>query len=294
MDISIIIVNYRTADLCVNCVSSIKRVFESQDTTYEVILIDNASEDGSFEKLKYLEGDNIHVYATPYNGGFGYGNNRGVEFSSGEYLFFLNSDTVLYPDTIVDMWHYAKNNPEVGAIGCLMHDGGNNPLVTAHAFENTKTLFVQTIIKPLLPSIIKGKRANRFISNLVGIRDCDWISGAGLLLPKNVFNNIGGWNEKYFLYMEDEELCYRIHNAGYRVVLLPQFGLKHFVSMSGGSPFSAYERYKSKLMYFHDVNKKNYSFNRCILFIQARQYMRGMSHNERNKVMSKLRRIKYD
>ena len=179
-------------------------------------------------------------------------------------------------------------------MGCLMKDGDNNPLVTAHKFENTRSLFLQTIVKPLVPKIIKKSRGTHFVLSQNEVNDCDWVSGAALLIPRNVFQMINGWNEKYFLYMEDEELCYRVKQKGYKITLYPAFGLQHLISQSGGSSFSAFERYRSKLMFYYTIDKKFYWFNRILLFIQANQYMANLPKIERQKVMKKLQGIRYD
>lgn len=292
IDVSIIVVNFRTYGFTKNTVNSAYEVMKNSNYTYEIIVVDNFSQDGSFEKLQILENDNIKVFETDKNGGFGYGNNYGVEKSEGRYLFFLNSDTILYSDILPEMLFYMDRNKNVGALSCLMEDGKYVPLVVGHSFENARTLFVQTIIKPLIPMWLKKRRGERSHVAMKGcVAEYDWVSGAAILIPRKVFNKVGGWNKVFFLYMEDEELCYRIRQAGYRIQVYPKVGLQHFVGKSGGSAFVAYEKYKSEIIYFKMTMKRNSWFINQLLYIQAWQYMRKIDRKTKRKVIKKLRSI---
>jgi len=292
MDISIVIINFRTPELTKACVCSVGNVFKNSIYTYEIILVDNYSNDGHFVELQNLESDTIHVYQTPKNGGFGYGNNFGVAHSCGEYVFFLNSDTVLYPTIIEEMLSYMKSHNKCGALTCYMEDGEKAPLVVTHSFENTKTLFLQTIIKPLVPKFLQRKRAELYqTKKMEEVIPCDWVSGAAMLMPRNVFEQVGGWNELFFMYMEDEELCFRLHKAGYDVGLYPKMGLQHLIGKSGGSAFVAYEQYRSKILYYRLVNKKDKWIIKKLLFNQARQYMKHLSKKERKDVIKRLKEV---
>lgn len=293
IDISIIIVNYRTSELTIGCVESIEKVLKDESIKYEIIIVDNHSEDGSIEKLKGLEKKYIKIIETPYNGGFGYGNNYGVSEATGKYLFFLNSDTILYPAILCEMYRNIVHSADTGVISCLMEDGDRNPLVVAHSFENKKSLFIQTIVKPLVPEFIKKYRGKRNHKSYGGkIVECDWVSGAAMLMPKDLFLNVGGWNEKFFMYMEDEELCYRIKKSGYKVKLFPKIGLQHFVGKSGGSSFVAYEKYKSAKIYFDMMQQKTSKFINVLIYIQAWNYMKGIQWRQRKNTIKKLKEFK--
>lgn len=292
MDISVIIINFRTPQLTKACVESVEKVFKNSSYTYEVVVVDNCSNDGRFEELNALQSDTVRVYETPKNGGFGYGNNFGVARSSGEYIFFLNSDTILYPNVIEEMLTCMKNDEKLGALTCYMEDGERFPLVVSHKFENAKTLFLQTVIKPLTPKFFLRKRAELYQAKQAeGIIPCDWVSGAGMLMPRRVFEEVGGWNETFFMYMEDEELCLRIHKAGYEVGVYPKMGLQHLIGRSGGSAFVAYEQYKSKIIYYRLVNKKDKRLVKKLLFMQAKQYMKHLPKQERKDVIKRLKEV---
>ena len=292
IDVSIIIVNFRTPQLTINCVQSIRQVMKESPYQYEIIVVDNCSGDDSVQQMQFLSDENTKIVETDRNGGFAYGNNWGVRCSQGEYLFFLNSDTLLYPDTLSEMITYMKNNREIGVMSCYMEDGDKAPLVISHSFENTKSLFMQTFVKPFIPTFVKRIRAERYQKNLDNaVFDCDWVSGAAMLIHKEVFAKIGGWDEKFFMYMEDEELCFCVHQLNLRVCVYPKMGLQHLIGKSGGSAFVAYEKHKSGILYFRRHQKGNFKIQRKLILLQARQYMKGLPSKTKKEVLKKLKEV---
>lgn len=292
IELSVIIVNFRTLNLTTDCVKSVQAALQDK-LQYEIIIVDNFSEDDSFIHLCELECEEIHVIETERNGGFGYGNNRGVEIAKGKYLFFLNSDTILFPEVLPNMIQKMRSDQTIGIMSCGMVDGDKHSLIVAHSFETQKSLFIQTIIKPLTPRILQ-KIYRRKVAETSGLYEADWVSGAALLISSDVFTKAGGWNEKYFMYMEDEELCYRVKEMGMKVVLYPDIGLIHLVGSSGGSAFSAYQRYKSKLIYYSFVYKKDRFLIRILLYIQAWSYMKRVSIKDKLEVIRKLKETNSD
>lgn len=291
--VSVIIVNYRTKTLTEDCVRSVCRAMGGLTLRYEIIVVDNGSADGSYEFLCRLSSPNVKVIRSEKNGGFGYGNNLGVRHACGEYLFFLNSDTILYFDVISEMCGLMETMPEVGVMSCLMDDAEHIPLQVAHPYENLKTVFLQTVVKPLMPQrLYRRWRTGRAASNTGRqISEGGWVSGAAMLIPRELFLEAGGWNEDFFMYMEDEELCHRIQRLGRKVVVYQKLGLQHLVGKSGGSAFSAYQRYKSKFLYFRLTCPKGRLLLRPLLYLQARQYMKNLSRDERRKVIEQLKEV---
>ena len=288
--VSVIIVNYRTYNLTVAAINAVHRVLKGY--SYELIVIDNHSNDESYDRLLALTDANTHIYKTTKNGGFGYGNNYGVCRSSGKYLFFLNSDTILYDHVLIDMIEYMKSHTEIGVMSCLMENGDGAPLVISHRFETLKTLFLQTIIKPIVPQKIQDRRAKiNHLSYSGRVTDCDWVSGAAMLMPRKVFDLVGGWNELFFMYMEDEELCFRIHKSGYKVVVYPRLGLRHLIGKSGGSSFVAYEKYKSSKLYFRMVKAGPIFLINFLIYLQAWGYMKKIGYRTKINVIKRLIKV---
>ncbi len=285
--VSVIIVNYKTYDLTNAAIKAVHRVLRNYN--YEIIVIDNCSKDYSYEKLLKLSDANTHIFETPKNGGFGYGNNYGVAQSQGEYLFFLNSDTILYENVLPEMLACIEQQKGIGVMSCLMEDGNGNPLIISHKFESLRTLLLQTLVKPLVPQKMQNVRAKINHQSFSGeISECDWVSGAAMLIPRTVFLKVGGWNEQFFMYMEDEELCYKIHESGYKITVYPKLGLKHLVGKSGGSVFVAYEKHKSAKLYFRKVKGYSNPLINLLIYIQAWRYLKRNNYKTKLDVIKKL------
>lgn len=289
MDISIIMINYKTFQLTYNAVAAVHDVMKTSKFSYEVIVVDNCSDDGSFEKLKKIEDRNTIVLQTEKNGGFSYGNNYGSRYAKGEMLFFLNSDTILYKDVLPEMIDFLKEKSGIRILSCQMVDGDGELLVSGHPFENVKTLFMQTCIKPILPKKIYRiwkKKKNATVEEKV--RNVDWVSGAALLIPQKIFEEIGGWNETFFMYMEDEELCYRAFQRGYKSGVYGKIGLKHLIGKSGGSAVVIKEKYRSEFFY-HNMMQSRWKFIiKWLLLFQANQECKHLTKSERKEVINTL------
>jgi len=296
IDLSIIILNFRTLELTQNCVRSVRLALSNFKGSYEVIVVDNASGDGSYEALQVLEDQNCSVFLSPKNGGFAYGNNFAAARAKGEYLFFLNSDTILYSEVLPSMLRCMQEDPSIGAMSCLMEDGEGVPLVTGHAFENFRTLFLQSIVKPLLPEplyhLYRRKKTTVHLENAT--KEADWVSGAALLMKRSLFEKIGGWNENFFMYMEDEELCWCIRKEGFSCEVYSALGLKHLVGKSGGSRKVILERYKSGILYFQIMDKKPMWFLKILLLLQAKRDLKKTETADLSQTLNELWRYKTD
>lgn len=291
MDLSIIIINYRTFNLTRDCIKSVHEKLEDENLNYEIIVVDNDSQDGSYEQLLNLEDNKTFVYKTEKNGGFGYGNNYGVNNSRGEFLLFLNSDTLVYNNVFKQMMDYIKKHNDFGALTCLMDDGNKIPLVVGHPFETKKTLFIQTFIKPLVPDFIKKTRAKYNHSLINDVTVCDWISGSCLLMKKDLFLSVGGWNETFFMYMEDEYLCKSISNRGYKIGIYPLLGIQHLVGKSGGSYFSIYQKYRSEILYFCQTYGYRSKLIGIMIYLQAFFSLKNHSIKRKITLIQELRKI---
>ena len=288
MDVSIIIINYRTAELTISAVEAVRNALENS-ISYQIIIVDNNSKDGSIDKLMTLRNQNTIVIETEYNGGFGYGNNIGAGYATGKYLFFLNSDTILSPCVLEKMIRYIERTPSTGILSCHMVDGNRTPLVVGHSFENLFTLFRQTIVKPVIPKIIHHWRGRLAHEKRKGETiTADWVSGAALLMSSRLFHKVGGWCEDYFMYMEDEDLCRRVRHMGYNVEVYNSVGLVHLVGKSGGSEFVAREKYKSAIKYFRKYRAKGYYWIKILLLIQSWFYVKNMNFMGRVNLIKKL------
>ncbi|HNX10814.1 MAG TPA: glycosyltransferase family 2 protein [bacterium] len=217
MFFSLVIVNYRTYNLTRNCLQSF---FDHCPTAnFEIILVDNASGDQSIEKIAAEFGEKIKIIKNQTNLGFGPANNQGAKIARGDWLFFVNSDTIIENDILSSLEKFIAQHPRSAIIAPRLLDSQKIP--QAAAFGKMPTL--SQIIKKNVQPKLKLKP-----------EEIDWVSGAALLIKKTVFDEVKGWDEKFFMYLEDTDLCWRVKKLGYAVSLCPEATIIHF----GGQSFS--------------------------------------------------------
>lgn len=230
MDVSIIIINYKTPDLCAECINSI---FEkTKDITYEIIVIDNNSGDNSVNILRERFADDIILLESQTNLGTTKANNLAAKNARGEYLLFLNSDTKLINNYVELLKNYLDNNIQVGAVGGNFYDVNYSP---AHSFRrhyDLKYLKKEAcFLKYIVNGIFKKKISEQFNYSKKDI-DVAYICCAGMLIRKNIFDELGGFDEDIFMYGEEPILCAKIKKAGYRCVNIPNAKLQHLEGAS--------------------------------------------------------------
>lgn len=287
MLLSIIIVNYRTKNLTEQCIKSIMDSLKIKD--YEIIVVDNNSQDGSYEYLVSLESESVKIIQAPRNGGFAYGNNIGVSQAKGEYLFFINSDTILKGNLLEQMLYEFQYNSGLGALSCKTVNGEGSIIASGHGFSSVKTLFLQTLVKPYLPKKLYNYLISKSVNknNRSRLSYCDWLCGAAILIKKGIFEESGRWNEEYFMYMEDEELCRKIKALGYKIAVYNSIGIVHFVKGSGSnSPQVLYEMMKSKLIYFKKYEKRYFKLIKLLLVKQAKQLSKNCDVKDKTRIIN--------
>lgn len=224
MDISILIVTYNQFEKAKTCLASI---FASRmgNLSFEVIVVDNASTEGDPNTFKELF-PKIKLIKSEKNFGMGSGNNLAFTEATGEYLLILNPDTELHTDAIATMLAYLKTNGNVGMVGPkLIYPDGEEQL-SCYRFPN--------LLLPLLRRTFLGRLNKKYLdsylmknANLDEIQKVDWLMGSCLLLPAALFKKLGGFDERFFMYFEDTDLCKRIHAANLDVVYLPSATVIH-------------------------------------------------------------------
>ncbi|REC46852.1 glycosyltransferase family 2 protein [Chryseobacterium pennipullorum] len=211
MRLSIIIVNYNVTQLLRNCLLSVQRYIKNIE--YEVIVIDNASTDSSWGDL-IPEFPHVHFIASETNGGFSKANNQAIETAAGEYVLLLNPDTELEGFYMDDLLNFADSQPDFGCMGVRMHDAQGNFLPESkrsvpdmfNSFEKLFTSFKKNNSKSYYRSDIEEN----------AIAEVDVVTGAFLLVKKEVYTEAGGLDDAYFMYGEDIDLCFTLLRNGYR------------------------------------------------------------------------------
>ncbi|HLE50264.1 MAG TPA: glycosyltransferase family 2 protein [Patescibacteria group bacterium] len=233
-DLSIIIVNYNTQALLAACLRSVFAAAAPKNGL-EVIVVDNASSDGS-QAMVAGQFKQVKLVRNKANLGFARANNEGYKVARGKYLLFLNSDTVVKRYSLVKPLKFLKNHPKVGAVTIKLilgdgtldidnHRGFPTPWASFTHFSGLSRLFPHSIIAN--PYHLGLKKLNRIHAIPVA-------AGSFLLLPAKLFDQIGRWDESYFFYGEDIDLCYRINEAGYKIIYYPKVSTLHLKGASSG------------------------------------------------------------
>jgi GT2 family glycosyltransferase len=230
MDLSIIIVNWNSAEFVRKCLTSISR--EGCDLKYEVIVIDGASFDGCGEMLA-REFAQVRFIQCPTNVGFARANNIASESAAGEYFLFLNPDTEIKGPAIKLLYEAGRRLPASGIIGAkLLNTDGSVQTSCLQAFPTIANQVLDAeVLRRVFPRLSLWGMAALFARGETPV-DVDVISGACMLVSRRIFEDIGRFSEDYFMYSEDVDLCHKTRQAGWRNYFLPTATVVHY---GGGS-----------------------------------------------------------
>ncbi len=241
MILSVVIVSYNVKFFLEQCLCSLKKAVEASPLTdgqTEVFIVDNASSDGSLEFLIPLF-PSFHFIRNNENRGFAKANNQAVSQCSGEYILFLNPDTILAEDSLDLCLSFFKSHRDAGAIGLHMIDGAGNYLKESkRGFPTPRASFFKVSgLARLFP------RSKYFSGYYMGYlnedstHSVDVLSGAFMMIKKTVFDITGGFDEQFFMYAEDIDLSFRIREAGYQNYYLSNTTIIHFKGESTRKDF---------------------------------------------------------
>ena len=272
MDLSVVIVTYNAIKHIDDCLHSICQT--TPPPKVEVLVSDNGSTDGTVElvKEKYPQ---VTLIQHGQNLGFGPANNRGVSHSRGQYVLFLNDDTIVRPDALFKMFEFMGAHPDVGVIGAklLNPDGTLQLSITRDPsiwMDMLRTLLPRrleintTVTRKLVQRyarILRIEHLGRF-SDHDHIVDVDCVMGACLLVRRMVLDRVGTFDENIFLWCEENDLCRRIRRANWRIVYFPSAEIVHFGGSTMGRPDALLpkrafvQRFKSNLYYYEKHTSK--------------------------------------
>jgi len=233
IDLSIVIVSYNTRDFLVKCIQSIEET--AQDFTYEIIVVDNASNDGSVELVKEKFKD-VVLIANKENLGFSKANNLGVKKTSGRLVLFLNADTVVYPLTLKAMINFMDNHKDAGAATCkLQMPNGRIDDASHRGFPTPWNSFSHfSGISKLFPRSKTFGGYNLSYLDLSETHEIDALAGAFMMVRREAGKKVGWWDEDYFFYGEDLDFCFMLKQNGWKVYYMPEFSILHYKGVSGG------------------------------------------------------------
>lgn len=234
-----VILNWRTADMTIR--SAEAAIVAMQGIEGDIVIVDNDSGDGSEERLRAAVADRgwdrVRVVQSGRNGGFGAGNNVGIRvgLSNGarpDYCYLLNSDAFPAPDAIRVLLDHMEAHPDSGMAGSYIHGIDDAPHVTCFRFPSVASEFegaaqtgpISRLLRhAIIPQPIPEQTARM-----------DWVAGASLMMRQDMLDRIGAFDEEYFLYFEETDLCLRAARAGWQTDYVPASRVAHIGSASTG------------------------------------------------------------
>ena len=227
LDLSIIIVSYNVRHDLLDCLASIEAWLAETDKRVEVIVVDNASHDGSPDSVRRRFPE-TRIIQLDVNSGFAAANNRGVEVARGRFIAFLNPDTTVVGNAFGLMLHHLLDHPDVGVVGPRIQYPDGSTQSTRRRFPTRRTGFVESTIvqqywrdNSILRRYYVTDRTND------ETQDVDWLVGACLMTRRETLEAAGLFDERFFMYSEEIEWCHRVREAGWRVVYLPSASIVH-------------------------------------------------------------------
>jgi len=257
---SVIIVSWNVRELLRRCLASVNSqqstVFsiQSADSSLntEIIVVDNASADGTVEMLR-AEFPNGRVLANSENVGFTRGNNQALAVAQGHYLFLLNPDTELRPGALQTLIDYMDAHPRVGIVGPRLFYGDGTPQSSRRRFPTLATAFLEsTKLQQWFPRKRALTRYYMLDTPDDATQEVDWINGAAMFARREMYEQIGGFDEAFFMYSEELDWCYRAKQAGWQIVYLPTAQVTHYEGKSSEQVVAARDIYfhSSKIRFF--------------------------------------------
>jgi GT2 family glycosyltransferase len=226
-DLSIIIVNYNVKEFVENLLNSIDKA--RQNLSLEIFVVDNASDDGSVDVIKE-KFPYVTLIANKTNIGFGAANNLALSKAAGKYLLLINPDTIVKEDTFVRMIGFFEKHPDAGVAGCkVLNSDGTLQLACRRSFPGPWTSFTKvTGLSALFPGSRLFARYNLTYLDENKTHEVDAVSGSFMMMRRETYNKVGGFDEQFFMYGEDIDLCYRTQKAGYKVFYVHETEIIHY------------------------------------------------------------------
>ena len=254
-----IILNWNTRTLLDACLRSLRETDQS-GLDFEIVVVDNASSDKSRELVRENYPD-VRLIANPVNLGFGGGNNVAIGQTESRYALFLNSDTVVTDHALARLVAYADTRPEVGIVGAKLLNRDGTLQYSCRRYPNLMTgFFRNTPLGRLFPG---NKFANDYLMqdwDHATPRDVDWVSGAALMLRRTLYEQIEAFDEAYFMYCEDVDLCFRANHAPlpkgngetWKVAYCPDSVIYHLIGKSSdlAPTRMTYEFHRSQYLFY--------------------------------------------
>lgn len=264
MKVSIIIVSFNSRDLTLACILSIKKNYSDflQKKQLEIVVVDNDSKDTTVKDINLLMPQSqLSTIKNTYNLGFAKACNIGAKNAKGEFLFFLNSDTTAKDSNLFRVIEFMESHSEVGVVGVKLVSTTGKIESSAEKFYHLPQLFSLLFLNAFNKRVLaENEKASRV----------DWVNGAAFIIYKKLFESLGGFDEKLFMYVEDMELCYRVTQKGKQIYFVPFTTFVHIGRGSSNRTFAITSIY-SGILYFYQKHRSKIEYNiaRLMLITKA-------------------------
>ncbi len=262
VDLTVIIINWNSCTFLRECLESLEK--NPPEFSFEVIVIDNASFDGSAEMVR-REFPGVRYIQSDENLGFSRGNNAAAATSAGRIFLFLNPDTKILGNALATMKECLDSHQDAGILGChILNSDGSVQTSAVQAFPTILNQMLDAdVLREWFPQSRLWGNAPLF-SRGVDPVIVDTVSGASLMIRRDVFEQIGGFSTNYFMYSEDVDICHKAHLAGWRTYYLPTASIIHYNGQSTKkkpSYFPNLMQQESRFIYFS--NMRGYLYAQC-------------------------------
>lgn len=284
-DVSIIIVNYNTYGLVLQCIESV--IKNTSSILYEIIVVDNNSPNREIEDLNKVF-PQVKLILNNDNSGFGIANNIGNKVANGKFIFLLNSDTIVIDNSIYELYKFMLENPHVGACGGNLCDINLSPVTSFTRFMPSILSDIDYFFYNIYSKVLYGKDLN-YCYGESPILIHGNISGADLMISKHVFDELGGFDENFFMYYEETDLLFRIRAIKYKTYIVPSSKIIH---LEGAS-----EALKSiKLDWTYESKEKYFIKNKSKISLKISNFIFYLTVLQRLlifKILRKDEKVKY-
>lgn len=267
-----IVLNYRTADMTLKATEAAR--IAMQDLPGEILIVDNDSQDGSFETMQthvaeqgWGEDGHVRVMQSGHNGGYGAGNNAGIRMglsdgSRADYIYVLNSDAFPDPDAIRVLYDYMNAHPKVGFAGSYLKGRDGVKHTSTFRFPSLFSEFESALRLGVITRLLKNHRVPN--ETLDHTAEVDWMAGASLMMRQDVLDEIGLFDETFFLYFEETDLSRRARKSGYKIVYVHDSVVTHWGSVSTGM-----NKWSKMPTYWYDSRWYYFSKNHGVIYAMA-------------------------
>ncbi|PHS29948.1 MAG: glycosyl transferase family 2 [Methylophaga sp.] len=269
-DVGIVIVNYKTAGLTIECLRSLDN--ERTLIRFNVIVVDNDSQDDSFQIISSAvisEGwdDWVSIQESGFNGGFSFGNNVAIrQFLKQKnipgFIYLLNPDTVIKLGAVTILASFLLAHPKVGIVGSQIEDEKGEAMYSSFKFHSCLTELNRGFSLGLLTKLLTPWLSSNEIP--VHAKRTDWVSGASMMIRTSVLESIGGLDEAYFMYYEETDFCLKAARSNWECWYIPKSKVVHFVGQSTGITNSGME--KRMPQYWFDSRRRYFLKNHGVLY----------------------------